>query len=325
MTHLRTISLPSLFAAFLALASASAQAQESVEPKKRSVDIAGGVSMTLVYIEPGSFTMATPQATWDGGDSDERQLTVMLTQGFWMSETEVTQAQWEAIMGPGAGVSASSDASARALPVSGVSWNEAQDFCENLSARSGNAFSLPSEAQWEYAARAGEKTDYAIGDEYIKIQTGFDPKTYVAESSGQVVPVRGQKPNAFGLRGMHGNVAEWCLDWLGDYPTDEEIRDYVGLDETSGERIYRAGSLGSAPAKLEPEARAKLVRSSAPPDAQLKHVGFRVIAVAHGEDAQENVEIYESFTQDIPEEEGSASEEALPSSEPRDLRPQSAP
>ena len=167
------------------------------------------LGLKLIWIKPGSFVMGNAQ----GGEIDEKPVTqVSLTRGFWLGQTEVTQAQWRAIMGNNPAHFQGDD-----LPVETVSWNEAMEFCQKLSDREGAsgllpkgyAFTLPTEAQWEFACRAGTTGDYE-----------GDPDTmgwYAANSSNTTKPVGQKQANAWGLCDMHGNVWEWCLDLYGSY------------------------------------------------------------------------------------------------------------
>jgi formylglycine-generating enzyme required for sulfatase activity len=159
---------------------------------------------------------------------------VTLTQGFYMLETEVTQEQWESIMGKNP-----SNFKGKKLPVEKVSWTDCQLFVEGLSklaagkAPRGYKFSLPTEAQWEYACRAGTTGAYAADD--------LDQMAWYEKNSDRKTHEVGTKQaNAWGLYDMHGNVWEWCTDWYGDYPTGK-VTDPVGA--SSGRcRVLRGGS-----------------------------------------------------------------------------------
>ena len=176
----------------------------------------GGVSFNMRWCPPGSFTMGSP-ASEQGRDTDETQHAVTLTQGFWMGETEVTQALWREVMG-GNPANAKTDGS---HPVEQVSWNNCLEFIGRLNARpeaqdAGQTFSFPTEAQWEYACRAGTTGPYG--------GTGSldDMGWYASNSGGKTHPVAQKKPNDWGLYDMHGNIWEWCSDWFGDYPKEAQ-------------------------------------------------------------------------------------------------------
>ncbi|MBQ7251693.1 MAG: formylglycine-generating enzyme family protein [Kiritimatiellae bacterium] len=198
-----------------ALAVAGTRAGET-----KTITLPGGVQMEMVWCQPGRFTMGS-----NDGDSDERPVhEVTLTKGFWMAKTEVTQAQWKSVMGENPSDHEGEDS----LPVESVSWNDCQEFCEKTGLR------LPTEAEWEYACRAGSTGPYA--------GTGkLDEMGWFSGNSGsQTHPVGQKRPNAWGLYDMHGNVCEWCGDWYGDYPGGA-VTDPTGADSGGG-RVLRGGS-----------------------------------------------------------------------------------
>jgi formylglycine-generating enzyme required for sulfatase activity len=177
-----------------------------------------------------------------GRETDENQVSVRLTRGFWMAETEVTQAQWRAVMGTDP-----SYFKGDTLPVERVSWNDATDFCRKLSSSSGLTVSLPTEAQWEYACRAGTTTPFHFGSTVTPDQVNYDGNGPYGNAAKGVYRVKttevGSFPaNAWGLRDMHGNVWEWCADWYasslpgGTDPTGPS---------TGSNRVLRGGSWGS--------------------------------------------------------------------------------
>ena len=132
-----------------------------------------------------------------------------LTKPFYMGKHEVTQEQWEAVMGS----NPSSKTRGAKLQVTDVSWEDCQEFIEKLNASTKGGYRLPYEAEWEFACRAGTTTAYSFGDE-------ITPKdaNYSDSKLGKPVAVGNYRPNAFGIYDMHGNVWEWCEDWYGDYP-----------------------------------------------------------------------------------------------------------
>jgi formylglycine-generating enzyme required for sulfatase activity len=196
--------------------------------------------MTFVLIQPGTFVMGSPEGE-TGRDSNEVQHNVTLTQKYYLQTTEVTQGQWKAVMG-----SNPSDFSGCGddCPVEQVSWEDAQAFIEKLNLHeNANRYSLPTEAQWEYAARAGSTTALANGN---LVETGCSLDTnlnamgwYCGNADGKTHPVAQKQPNAWGLYDMHGNVWEWCKDWYGSYP-DISVTDPGGASSGST-RVGRGG------------------------------------------------------------------------------------
>jgi formylglycine-generating enzyme required for sulfatase activity len=170
------------------------------------------VGIELVWIEPGSFLMGSPPEEGGRDKAEGVQRRVTLSQGFWIGKTEVTQREYESVTGvnPSRFKEVGPDA-----PVERVSWVDAMAYCEKLTERQagrlpeGYAFNLPTEAQWEYACRAGSTEAYP----------GYlDAMAWYEENSGETThAVAQKKPNAWGLHDMAGNVLEWCFDWYGEY------------------------------------------------------------------------------------------------------------
>ena len=211
--------------------------------EERDFEIAPGVMMRMCWIPPGEFVMGSP-ADEPERDDDEIQHRVKVTQGFWLGKYEVTQAQWEAVMG-----SNPSESKGANLPVVSVRLNDISGsggFLEkaNRVATTGGRFHLPTEAQWEYACRAGTTTALNIGKNLTSASgscPNLDKVAWYDKNSGERThPVGGKAANAWGLHDMHGNVWEWCADWYGDYPTGL-TRDPQGAGSGSY-RVIRGGS-----------------------------------------------------------------------------------
>ena len=184
------------------------------------------LGMEFVYIKPGTFMMGSPSGE-SGRDSDERQHRVTLTRGFYMQTTEVTQGQWKRVMesNPSRFKNCGTD-----CPVEKVSWNDVQKFIGKLNQmEGGNKYRLPTEAEWEYAARAGSTTRFFFGNDDGQLgQYAW----YSNNSGGKTHSVAQKKPNAWGLYDVHGNVWEWCQDWFGDYLSGS-VTDPTGLSSGS--------------------------------------------------------------------------------------------
>lgn len=191
--------------------------------KKFTVDLGGGVTMEFILIRPGSFTMGSNKATHK----------VTLTKPFYLGKYEVTQEQWEKVMGNNP-----SHFKGAKNPVERVSWTDCQSFVAKLQEKvPGQTFRLPTEAEWEYACRAGATGDYCYGDDR---GTLAEYAWYDGNANNTTHPVGEKKPNAWGLYDMHGNVWEWCADWYGDYTTTAVV-DPQGASSGSY-RVYRGGN-----------------------------------------------------------------------------------
>ncbi len=212
--------------------STAAASSSSREPEAR---VTNSIGMKFVYIKPGTFMMGSPSSE-PGRDDDERWHQVAITKGYYFQITEVTQGQWKRVMGSNPSTFKNCGDT---CPVESVSWNDAQEFIQMLNHMEGHTkYRLPTEAEWEYAARAGTRTPYCFGANLSKDQANFG-KDY-NQTTQTTVPVGGFAANAWGLHDMHGNVWEWCRDWYGNYPTGP-VTDPVG--PSSGEyRVYRGGS-----------------------------------------------------------------------------------
>jgi formylglycine-generating enzyme required for sulfatase activity len=220
----------------------------------------------LVPIPAGTFTMGTPS----GGNYTERPvMEVALTEPFWLGKTPVTQAQFQSLMGYNPSNFRNPD-----NPVEQVSWNEAMEFCRRLTASEqargdlpdGYAYTLPTEAQWEYACRSGTTTPFYTGaTEADLARAGW----YAGNSDGHTHPVGLKQPNTLGLYDMLGNVWQWCRDWFWPY-TGGKLSDPSG-DSFGALRSLRGGSWFSSAASCTAGR-----RDSNAPDFRYFNLGFRV-------------------------------------------------
>ncbi len=201
-----------------------------------------GVPFTMVRIPAGEFTMGSPENE-PGRKQDERQFRVRISSDYWMGATEVTQGLWKAVMGNNP---SHFNACGDDCPVEMVSWNDSLEFIRNLNGMvSGGRFRFPTEAEWEYAARAGTTTPFNTGSCLNTNQANYNGNHPLSgcpkgESRGRTVKVGSFAPNAWGLYDIHGNVVEWCQDWYGEYPSGWR-RDPTGPRHGS-DRVYRGGS-----------------------------------------------------------------------------------
>ena len=239
-----------------------------------SIPLANGVNLDMIWIEPGTFIMSSPEDEL-GGVNDPPQHQVTLTQGYWMGKFEVTQAQYEAVTGENPSYFKGAD-----LPVEQVTWEDAMAFCARLTAQektasrlpAGYEYTLPTEAQWEYACRAGTTTALNSGKDLTAQYecTEMDEVGwYKYNSDGTTHPVGQKLVNAWGLYDMHGNVWEWCFDWSGTVSA-LPVTDPKG-PETGWCRIVRGGSLSYYAEECR-----SAYRQSRFPDYRYRCYGFRV-------------------------------------------------
>lgn len=195
-------------------------------------DFAGSLGMKFLPIAPGTFKMGSPENE-KGRDDDEVLHQVTLTRGFEMADAPVTQAQWNKIMGtnPSHFTQSGSDA-----PVEQVNWDDAVAWCAKIAEQHpGWDYRLPTEAEWEWACRAGTSGPWNVPGATVD-----DLGWYEGNAGGKTHPVRRKRPNAWGLYDCHGNVWEWCADWFGAYP-QRAVADPTG--PSNGEfRVLRGGS-----------------------------------------------------------------------------------
>ncbi|MEZ4529262.1 MAG: formylglycine-generating enzyme family protein, partial [Desulfobacterales bacterium] len=198
-----------------------------------------------------------------GRSDDEILHKVTLTKGFFMQTTQVTQGQWKNLMGSNPSHFKQGGDN---CPVESVSWNDVQEFIAKLNQKTGQTYRLPTEAEWEYACRAGSETAFCFGDDKSQLE---HYAWYDRNSGGRTHPVAQRKPNAWGLYDMHGNVWEWCADWYGYYPTDA-VTDPTG-SSTGPNRVRRGGSWDNAARGCRSAS-----RGIARPGYRISILGFRV-------------------------------------------------
>jgi formylglycine-generating enzyme required for sulfatase activity len=251
--------------------------------------LGNGVDLEMVKIPAGKFKMGSPDNDSEGY-GDERPQHLVSVSEFWMGKYPVTQAQWEQVAAlPRVKKDLDPDPSnfkGKKLPVEQVSWHDAVEFCQRLSQKTGRTYRLPSEAEWEYACRAGTTTRYYFGDTLSNSQANFGNRKRVIkegfmgigreEKSIGTKPVDRYSSNAFGLYNMHGNVYEWCADhWHDNYegaPTDGSA--WLSSDE-SNSRLLRGGSWVSTPRYCRSAS-----RGNGTPDLRPYSNGFRVVCSA---------------------------------------------
>jgi formylglycine-generating enzyme required for sulfatase activity len=204
-------------------------------PSESSKTLRNGLGMEFVLIPAGEFMMGS-----NNGDSDEKPVhQVRISTPFYLGQYEVTQGQWQAIMGQNPSYFKGEVTLEATVPVENVSWEDVQEFLRRLNAREGGPkYRLPTEAEWEYAARAGTSTAYSFGDS--ERQLG-EYAWYNDNAGGKTHPVGQKKPNTWGLYDMQGNVWEWVQDWYGkDTYTSAAVTDPQGPASGSF-RVYRGG------------------------------------------------------------------------------------
>ena len=186
----------------------------------------------MVFVKGGTFTMGATAKQRGDADSDEKPAHRVTISDFYIGKYEVTQAQWETVMGKNP-----SGYKGNNRPVENVSWNDIQEFIEKLNAKTGKKFRLPTEAEWEYAARGGNQSK---GYKYSGSDNIDEVAWYDDNSSSQTHPVGQKLPNELGLYDMNGNVYEWCSDWYGGYSRGSQTNP-TGPANGSG-RVLRGGS-----------------------------------------------------------------------------------
>jgi len=227
-------------------------------------------AFSFAFISPGTFIMGSPEAELGRGE-DELPHELTITHSFFLQTTPVTQGQWKAVMGnnPSRFFPERDD-----HPVESISWYDCQKFIERLNSSGEHIYRLPTEAEWEYACRAGKNFSCSEG-EIVELFCDHDPNLdavgwYCGNSDRATHPVGQKKPNPWGLYDLHGNVLEWCQDWYGTYPTTPQT-DPTGPITGPGQ-VIRGGSWFS---------NAKSCRAAArfywSPNTKSDFIGFRLV------------------------------------------------
>jgi formylglycine-generating enzyme required for sulfatase activity len=233
------------------------------KPLVAKINLGQEVNLDMVLIPAGKFEMGSP-VNEQGRGKNETQHEVTLMKPFYMGKYEVTQEQWESVMGEKNNLS---NTKGEKLPVTNVSWEDCQNFIKKLNEKNKGKYRLPTEAEWEYACRAGTTAAYSFGEKITPQNANI-----FESNKGTPVAVGEYEPNAFGLHDMHANVREWCEDWLADYPA-ESVKDPKG--PAKGElRVLRSGSFYSNVAKAY--ARSSF-RNGASPTWVVGATGFRLV------------------------------------------------
>ncbi|MHC6203411.1 SUMF1/EgtB/PvdO family nonheme iron enzyme [Breznakiellaceae bacterium SP9] len=252
-----------------------------------AVPVQPNIPADMVRIQAGTFTMGSPSSE-PSRDSDEVQHSVTISKAFFMGKYEVTQREWVAVMGTNP-----SNFKGDNLPVEQVSWFDVIDYCNKRSVKEGlapaytrngdtvtwnrnaNGYRLPTEAEWEYACRAGTTTPFSTGSNVTTSQANYDGNyPYNGNSKGtyreKTTPVGSFAPNSWGLYDMHGNVLEWCWDWYGAYSSGSQT-DPMGAASESG-RVWRGGGWDDSAQNLR-----SAFRVYYSPTFRGYYLGFRVV------------------------------------------------
>ena len=205
-----------------------------------TVDLALGVTMEFKRIEAGQFMMGSP-VTEKGREEDEGpQRRVTISRPFYMGVHEVTKEQYAAIMW-----NMPSWFENATHPAEGITWEDAAAFCAELSRKTGRRVRLPTEAEWEYACRAGTGTAFYTGETISTDEANYDGQTVYGDGRGEPTAVASFPPNAWGLYDMHGNVWEWCCDGYAPYASAPTVDPQGPISDPT--RVVRGGSHDDRP------------------------------------------------------------------------------
>ena len=236
----------------------------------------------MVFIPAGTFTMGTPANEVNRQPDEGPQTTVTITRGFWMGEYEVTQAEYLALLGS----NPSGFPGDLNRPVETVSWLDATNYCARLTQQElaaghiplGSHYRLPTEAEWEYAARAGTSTRFSYGDD-PNFTNLANYAWYSANAGFETHPVGQKLPNPWGLYDMEGNVLEWTLDWYGPYPGGSTNNPQGPASNATGVKVIRGGAWDAFPSDCRSGRR---LTEGVSPFITDFILGFRVILATEG-------------------------------------------
>jgi formylglycine-generating enzyme required for sulfatase activity len=233
----RPLRLAGLLAAVVGIAWANAFAGDSAPPPSITIDLQG-VPMEFVLVRAGTFLMGSSESV--GGDDESPARRVTISRDFYLGKYEITQAQWEKVMHANPSGFRGTD-----RPVEKVSWDDCQVFLKKLAALTGRRFALPTEAQWEFACRAGTTSRWSFGDDEAQLSKYA---WYGANAGGETHPVGTRQPNATGLYDMHGNVGEWTADAYEKHAyASGPATDPKQPASPSHSRVWRGGAWGDNP------------------------------------------------------------------------------
>jgi formylglycine-generating enzyme required for sulfatase activity len=239
-------------------------------PVETAIDLGGSVALDLVLIPPGMFDMGSPEDEPGRWKEEGPVHRVRISRAFYIGKYEVTQEQWQKVMGANP-----SNFKGPKHPVELVSWDNCQEFLKRLNAlgKAKGQFLLPTEAEWEWACRAGTRTRFCFGDAEARLG---EYAWYDANSWSTTHPVGEKQPNAWGLHDCHGNVWEWCSDWFGEYSANpwpgkfRLTRDPQGPASSPG-RVLRGGGWRCNPRNCR-----SAFRDFLDPSGRYYFIGFRV-------------------------------------------------
>ena len=239
---------------------------------EKTFSLPNGANMAFVWIEPGTFQMGSPDSEEGRGDDEDPVHEVEISEGFWLGKYEVTQEQWEVVMETTPWSGRTHVVPDPSHPAVSISWDDVQEFISRLNAEAGEAlYRLPSEAEWEYACRAGSTTRWSFGDDESQLtHYGW----YSDNGEGYTHAVGQKKPNAWGLYDMHGNVWEWVQDrYDGTYYNSSPRFDPLGPSSGST-RVFRGGFFSISAQYVR-----SAYRNDASPGSRAVGIGVRLLRI----------------------------------------------